>query len=150
MTDSSKRVYKDTIKHGMNPNYGLMPEDIDKILAEAQDPNSEPFRWSGKIATIKLIRELHASNIERNCPLVDAKYAAENPHAAVEYLRTNKTLEGFYDKVTCISAIKRHFNDTKPYTLRTLMQRAIDGNDFNGLKLVAKALVNHDASYVIA
>ena len=34
MTDSSKRVYKDTIKHGMNPNYGLMPEDIEKQEAE--------------------------------------------------------------------------------------------------------------------
>lgn len=84
------------------------------------------------------------------CPLIDAKYAAECPTAALEYLRTNKTLEGFYDEVTCISAIKRHFNDTKPYTLRTLMQRAIDNNDFHGLKLVADALAKHEnASFVI-
>ncbi len=127
-----------------------MTEDIAKILAGTKDPNSEPFHWAGKIATIKLIRELHASNIERNCPVVDAKYAAECPTTALEYLRTNKTLEGFYDETNCISAVKKHFDDIAPCTLRTLMQLAIDNNDFQGLKLVAKALAKHDASFVIA
>jgi hypothetical protein len=127
-----------------------MPENITKILAEAKDPNTEPFHWPGKIATIKLIRELHATPMGINCPLMDAKYAAENPYAALDYLRINNTLEGVYDKQTCLYAIKKHFNDTAPYTLRALMHRAIETNDFNGLALVAKALANHDASFVIA
>lgn len=110
-----------------------------------------PYHWSGKIATIKLIRALHTAPSAQVCPLLDAKYAAENPQAALEYFERNNSLAGCFDDGNCLLIIKRQFplltnNNIK---LRELLINAAISNDADMMALVAKAIRKYGADYVV-
>lgn len=114
------------------------------------NPHGAPYTWPGKIATIKLIRALHATQKPSNCPLIDAKFSAEHPEAALTYFFHNNTLEGAFDDGDCLTIIKRQCNATTMVTsLNTILLGAVMNNDTNMIALTAKAIRKYGADYCI-
>lgn len=110
-----------------------------------------PYNWDGKIATIKLIRALHIAPSADTCPLLDARYAAEHPEAALEYFERNKTLDGAYNEGNCLVIIKRELkldqhNNTQ---LDKMLVAAAFKNDNNLMALIAKAIRKYGANYIV-
>ena len=109
-----------------------------------------PYHWPGKIATIKLIRALHTAPSAQVCPLLDAKYAAENPQAALEYFERNNSLAGCFDDGNCLLIIKQEFKiTTTGVKLEDLLLGAVMSNNNNMMALVAKAIRKYGADYVV-
>lgn len=120
------------------------------LFMSETNPHTAPYHWPGKIATIKLIRALHATPKPANCPLIDAKYAAEHPEEALTYFFRNHTLEGAFDEGSCLTLIKRQCNTIGTVTtLNTILLGAVMNNDVNLIALTAKAIRKYGADYCI-
>ena len=105
----------------------------------------EPLRYQGQIPTIKLIREIHAA-LDKNCPLIDAKYASEYPNEAAKYFRASKTLEGFYTHMDILTCVKTRMGTGE---LQALLLLAVHRGDNEGLTLIAQAMRRFGDNYVV-
>lgn len=125
----------------------LFMKDVDKPFPDFHPP----YEWPGKIATIKLIRALHFAPSADTCPLLDAKYAAEYPKAALEYFERNKTLDGAYDDGNCLAIIKNRFPSLagNNISLGKLLINSAISNDANLMAIIAKAIRKYGADYVV-
>lgn len=85
------------------------------------------------------------------CPLIDARYAAEQPEAALEYFNDHKTLEGVYDNGNCLEHIRRQIvgKTEGKIALHTVLVGAALKNDANLLQLTAKAIRKYGPTRLI-